>query len=69
MTFTANVTAADGTTPSGTVQFSVDGADFGDPVQVGSDGSAESATLASPDPGDHTVIAAFTPATGLLGQR
>ena len=55
--------------PSGTVQFSVDGADFGDPVQVGSDGTAESATLASPDPGDHTVIAAFTPATGLLRQR
>ncbi|HET9423407.1 MAG TPA: Ig-like domain-containing protein, partial [Nocardioides sp.] len=67
VTFTANVTAEDGSAPAGTVQFSVDGDDFGDPVPVGSDGVAESATLASPDPGDHTVIAAFTPATGYSG--
>ena len=64
ITFTANVTANDGSTPVGTVQFSLDGADFGSPVPVGSDGAAESAALASPDPGDHTVIAAFVPAVG-----
>ena len=45
----------------------LDGADFGDPVPVGPDGIAESATLASPDPGDHTVIAAFTGAAGYSG--
>ena len=67
ITFTADVTAVDDTTPAGTVQFSLDGADFGDPVPVGPDGIAESATLASPDPGDHTVIAAFTGAVGYSG--
>ena len=67
ITFTAEVTAVDDTTPAGTVQFSLDGADFGDPVPVGPDGIAESATLASPDPGDHTVIAAFTGAVGYSG--
>lgn len=66
ITFRAQVAAGDGT-PVGTVQFSVDGQDFGDPVAVGSDGVAESATLASPDPGDHTVIAAFTPQPGFSG--
>ena len=67
ITFTANVTAADETTPVGTVQFSLDGTNFGDPVPVGPDGSAESATLASPDPGDHTVIGAFTSAADYSG--
>jgi hypothetical protein len=77
ITFRAQV-AADGSggsggpggsdaTPTGTVQFSVDGADFGDPVPVGADGVAESASLASPDPGDHTVIAAYTPDAGWSG--
>jgi hypothetical protein len=64
ISFTARVTAADDSAPTGTVQFSVDGADFGDPVDVGADGTAESATLASPDPGDHTVIAAYLPTAG-----
>lgn len=66
VTFTAEVVAADGSDPVGTVQFSIDGADFGDPVPVGPDGVAESATLASPDPGDHTVIAAFTGVIGVV---
>ncbi|WP_246004988.1 beta strand repeat-containing protein [Nocardioides marmorisolisilvae] len=56
--FTAQVTADDGSSPSGAVQFSVDGTDVGDPVEV-VDGSAQSPVLASPEPGDHTVIAAF----------
>jgi hypothetical protein len=67
VTFTATVTAADDSVPTGTVQFSVDGADFGDPVDVGGDGIAVSATLASPDPGDHTVIAAYQPTAGYSG--
>jgi hypothetical protein len=46
------------------VQFSVDGTNFGSPVPVNAQGIAESATLASPDPGDHTVIAAFVPDPG-----
>jgi hypothetical protein len=64
VTFTATVTAADDSTPTGAVQFSVDGADFGDPVEVDAGGVAVSATLASPDPGDHTVIAAYLPTAG-----
>ncbi|NHA00314.1 hypothetical protein G5V59_09905 [Nocardioides sp. W3-2-3] len=65
ITFRAEVAAGD-SSPHGTVQFSVDGQDLGDPVEV-EDGVAESATLASPDPGDHTVIAAFTPEPGFAG--
>ncbi|NYI46316.1 hypothetical protein BJ993_003396 [Nocardioides aromaticivorans] len=67
ITFRAEVSAADDSAPGGTVQFSVDGQDFGGAVAVGPNGVAESATLASPDPGDHTVIAAFTPAPGYAG--
>ncbi|KRB77016.1 hypothetical protein ASE01_09640 [Nocardioides sp. Root190] len=67
ITFTAEVETGDGSAPNGTVQFSVDGSDFGDPVAVNGDGVAESATLASPDPGDHLVIAAFTPQPGFSG--
>ncbi|WP_205473314.1 Ig-like domain-containing protein [Nocardioides sp. SYSU D00038] len=65
--YTAVVTAADGSAPSGTVQFSVDGADVGEPVAVDSEGRARSVTLGSPDPGDHTVIAAFAPGVGYAG--
>ncbi|HEX4191387.1 MAG TPA: Ig-like domain-containing protein [Marmoricola sp.] len=59
VSYTASVTAADGTAPSGAIQFSVDGTNIGDPVQVGSDGTAQSPLLASPEPGDHSVIAGF----------
>jgi hypothetical protein len=64
ITFRAEVTADDGSTPTGLVQFSVDGADVGGPVALDARGVAESASLASPDPGDHTVIAAFVPDVG-----
>ncbi|MFW6867411.1 Ig-like domain repeat protein [Nocardioides sp. CPCC 206347] len=67
ITFSAQVTAADDSTPAGSVQFSVDGQDVGGPVAVGNDGVAESPTLGSPDPGDHTVIAAFSPEPGFSG--
>ncbi|MFL6156246.1 MAG: beta strand repeat-containing protein, partial [Marmoricola sp.] len=64
ISFTATVTADDSTAPSGAVQFSVDGTDVGIPVEVAPDGTAESPTLASPEPGDHTVIATFVPNPG-----
>lgn len=63
ITFTAVVSAAD-SVPSGAVQFSVDGANVGGPVPLDAQGAAVSPTLASPDPGDHTVIAAFVPDAG-----
>jgi hypothetical protein len=67
ITFSAQVEAEDGSVPAGTVQFSVDGANFGEPVPVNGLGVAESPTLGSPDPGDHTVIAAFVPDPGFSG--
>src|SRR5581483_3801416 len=65
ITFTATVAAADSSagTPQGTVQFSLDGTNIGEPVSV-DDGVAVSPTIASPDPGDHLVIAAFLPGDG-----
>lgn len=59
ISFDAAVTADDATNPSGAVQFSVDGTNVGDPVEVGTDGHAQSPLVSSPEPGDHTVIAAF----------
>ena len=64
--FRATVTTADGA-PSGTVQFSLDGQDLGDPVAVDEDGVARSAVVASAEPGDHTVIASFVGAPGFSG--
>ncbi|MGO4258408.1 beta strand repeat-containing protein [Marmoricola sp. RAF53] len=61
ITFSAHVAAADDTVPTGTIQFSVDGTDIGGPVAVNGNGDATSVTLASPEPGDHLVIAAYTP--------
>ena len=67
VSFAADVDAEDGSAPAGAVQFSLDGADFGSPVPVDGRGVAESAALASPDPGDHTVIATFVPEPGFSG--
>lgn len=67
ITFRAEVTADDDTTPSGSVQFSVDGQDIGEPVAVDGSGVALSAPYPSPTPGDHTVIAAFTAQPGYTG--
>ncbi|MBO9520057.1 MAG: Ig-like domain repeat protein [Nocardioidaceae bacterium] len=58
--FTATVAAADDSHPDGVVQFSIDGTPIGDPVPVAVDGTAESPTVSSPEPGDHLVIAAFS---------
>ncbi|GAA3547628.1 beta strand repeat-containing protein [Nocardioides daeguensis] len=65
VSFRATVTA-DGDTPAGTVQFSVDGHDVGGPVTV-EDGVAVSAAVATMQPGDHTVIASFVGAPGFSG--
>ncbi|MET3960628.1 hypothetical protein ABIE44_000562 [Marmoricola sp. OAE513] len=53
-----------GDVPEGAVQFSIDGTDVGIPVEVGPDGTATSPLVASPEPGDHTVIAAFIGSPG-----
>ncbi len=59
VTYTATVTASDGTTPSGTVQFSVDGANLGAPVSLDANGQAASPAIATLAPGAHTVVAAY----------
>jgi hypothetical protein len=60
---TATVTEQDGSAPSGSIQFSVDGAPVGSPVAVGSGGAAVSPNLNGSGtlaPGGHTLTAAFT---------
>jgi len=61
ISYKAKVEASDGGSVGGQVQFSIDGANFGDPVPVDANGIAESDTLGSPEPGDHTVMAAYQP--------
>ncbi|GAA4092019.1 beta strand repeat-containing protein [Nocardioides kongjuensis] len=63
--FRASVTA-EGDTPAGTVQFSLDGQDLGGPVAL-EDGVAVSPQVDSAEPGDHTVIASFDAAPGFSG--
>ncbi|WGY00766.1 Ig-like domain repeat protein [Nocardioides sp. QY071] len=65
VTFRASVTA-EGDTPTGTVQFSLDGQDLGAPVAL-EDGVAVSPPVDSAEPGDHTVIASFEAAPGFSG--
>jgi kumamolisin len=64
VTFTAKVTASSGT-PTGTVQFSIDGSSFGSPVTLVS-GSATSGSTSTLTEGTHTVTAAYSGATGFL---
>ncbi len=59
--FTATVTAGSGT-PTGTVQFSIDGNAFGSPVTLVS-GTAASGSIATLAVGTHTVTAAYAGAT------
>ena len=64
-TVTATVSEADGSTPSGAVQFQLDGRNLGAAAMVGTGGRAVSPDLESGDslaPGAHTVSATFTPA-------
>ena len=70
VSFTATVTSGSGT-PTGTVQFSVDGNPFGSPVTLVS-GTANSASTTTLAVGTHTVSAAYSgaatysPSTGAL---
>lgn len=58
--FTASVAATNGTgTPGGTVQFKVDGADFGSPKPLAG-GTATSDSTASLSTGDHSVVAVYS---------
>jgi hypothetical protein len=64
VTFTATVTATSGTgTPTGTVQFFVDGSAFGSPVALVG-GSATSDALTALSAGDHTVYAVYSNSDG-----
>jgi uncharacterized protein (DUF2141 family) len=57
--FTASVAATNGTgVPTGTIQFKVDGADFGSPVAL-SGGAASSQTTSALSTGNHTVTAVY----------
>ena len=58
VTFTATVTGSGGT-PTGTVQFKIDGANFGSAVSV-SKGIATSAAISSLSIGTHTVTATYS---------
>ena len=62
VSFTANVTgtgAGDGNPSGGSVQFKIDGADFGSPVALAA-GMATSGSTSSLSAGTHTVEAIFT---------
>jgi len=60
VSFTAHVVPANGTsTPTGTVQFTVDGADHGEPVPVAG-GTASSPPTTSLSTGTHTIGARFS---------
>jgi hypothetical protein len=69
--FTADVLAASSAAPTGSVQFQVDGVDFGSPVPVVA-GSASSAPISSLAAGNHAVTGVYSgdenlpPGTGNL---
>lgn len=62
VTFMASIAAVDPglSTPTGTVQFSVDGVDFGSPVGLDGTGNASSAVISSLSSGVHTISAAYS---------
>jgi Bacterial Ig-like domain (group 3) len=62
VSFTANVTSGSGT-PTGTVQFTVDGSNFGSAVTLVS-GSATSGSTSTLTGGTHTVTAVYSGDTG-----
>jgi hypothetical protein len=63
--FTATVTSGGGT-PTGSVQFVVDGSNFGGAVALNGAGQATSGNTSSLTAGNHTVTANYT-ATGIFG--
>ncbi len=65
VTFTATVTATSGT-PTGTVQFAIDGSSVGSPVTLDGSGKAME-TETSLTAGTHSVTAAYTPTGAFSG--
>ena len=59
VSFTATVTGVGTTTPTGTVQFNVDGSPFGSPVTLLS-GTANSASISTLTVGTHVVTAVYS---------
>jgi hypothetical protein len=68
--FTATVTAnaAGAATPTGAVQFKIDGSNFGSAVLLAS-GSAQSQSTSTLTPGDHSVQAVYNPDAGFTGSN
>jgi hypothetical protein len=67
VTFTANVSAPDGDVPTGTVQFLIDGVNFGSPVTL-ANGSA-GITTAGLSAGPHTIQAVYGGNSDFLGSN
>lgn len=64
VTFTTTVAAATGTaTPTGSVQFTVDGTNAGSPISLDNTGTAAYAVTAF-SAGNHTITAVYTPTGG-----
>ncbi len=62
LTFTATVSAA-GSTPTGSVQFTLDGSAFGSPVMLDGTGHATSGAISTLAATGHTIDATYTPPT------
>ena len=62
VTFTASTSALDPglPTPTGTVQFTVDGSSVGSPVTLDGNGEAESAPVSNLTAGNHTITATYS---------
>jgi hypothetical protein len=67
--FTATVTSGDGSTPTGTVQFQVDGGNFGSSVALNGSGQATSGATTSLAVGPHPVQAIYTPTGNFLASN
>jgi alpha-tubulin suppressor-like RCC1 family protein len=65
VTLTAAVTAADGTSPAGSVQFEVGGTDTGSPVTVANGAASTTTTFSTA--GTEVLSAMFTPASAKYG--
>jgi hypothetical protein len=65
LTFTATVSAT-GATPTGSVQFAIDGTPFGSPVPLDTNGQATSGGIACLTATGHTVTATFIPTGAFL---
>jgi hypothetical protein len=68
VSFSAHVAVTGGSgTPTGSVQFSVDGLSFGTPVGIDGSGNASSAATTSLTLGSHTYSAAYSGSASFLG--